>query len=110
MEVQLRDLTKNEANLTILGGDIGVLYIIQDELLRSPSTEFAGVIKDKLRKVHINIVGTFPSKAGAEEVYKIGKHINSISRGEYEFISVELAKAIKQIPCDIYVSFLYHRN
>ena len=44
MEVQLRDLTKKEANLSIFGGDIGVLYIIQDELLRSPKTEFAGVI------------------------------------------------------------------
>ena len=44
MEVQLRDLTKKEANLSILGGDIGVLYIIQDELLKSPSTEFAGVV------------------------------------------------------------------
>ena len=44
MEVQLRDLSKNEANLSIIDGDIGVLYIIQDELLRSPSTEFAGVV------------------------------------------------------------------
>ena len=44
MEVQLRDLSKNEAYLSIIDGDIGVLYIIQDELLRSPSTEFAGVV------------------------------------------------------------------
>ena len=44
MEVQLRDLTKKEANLSIFGGDIGVLYIIQDELLKSSTTEFAGVI------------------------------------------------------------------
>jgi len=44
MEVQLRDLSKNEANLSIIDGDIGVLYIIQDELLRSPNTEFAGVV------------------------------------------------------------------
>ena len=44
MDVQLRDLSKNEANLSIIDGDIGVLYIIQDELLRSPSTEFAGVV------------------------------------------------------------------
>ena len=44
MEVQLRDLTKKEANLSILGGDIGILYIIQDVLLNIPSTEFAGVI------------------------------------------------------------------
>ena len=32
MEVQLRELSKKEANLSILGGDIGILYIIQDEL------------------------------------------------------------------------------
>ena len=44
MEVQLGDLTKKEANLTILGGDIGVMYIIQDEILKSSSTKFAGVI------------------------------------------------------------------
>ena len=44
MEVQLGDLTKKEANLSILGGDIGVMYIIQDELLKSSSTQFAGVI------------------------------------------------------------------
>ena len=44
MEVQLRDLTKKEANLSIFGGDAGILNVIQDELLQSPSTEFAGVI------------------------------------------------------------------
>jgi DNA-directed RNA polymerase subunit L len=44
MKVQLRDLTKKEANLSILDGDIAVLYIIQDKLLRNPTTEFAGVI------------------------------------------------------------------
>ena len=44
MEVQLRELTKKEANLSILDGDIGILYIIQGELLKDSSTEFAGVI------------------------------------------------------------------
>ena len=44
MEVQLRDLTKKEANLSIFGGDVGVLYIIQSELLKNSTTEFAGVI------------------------------------------------------------------
>ena len=44
MEVQLRDLTKKEANLSIFGGDIGVLYIIQSELLKNSTTQFAGVI------------------------------------------------------------------
>ena len=44
MEVQLRDLTKKEVNLSILSGDIGILYVIQNELLKSPGIEFAGVI------------------------------------------------------------------
>ena len=44
MEVQLEDLTKKEAKLSILGGDIGVMYIIQDELLKNSSIQFAGVI------------------------------------------------------------------
>ena len=44
MEVELRDLTKKEANLSILGGDIAVLYIVQDKLLSNSTTEFAGVI------------------------------------------------------------------
>ena len=44
MEVQLRNSTKKETNLSIFGGYIGVLYIIQDELLKSSSTQFAGVI------------------------------------------------------------------
>ena len=51
MEVQLRELSKKEANLSILGGDIGILYIIQDELLKNSSTEFAGVIT--LSLIHI---------------------------------------------------------
>ena len=44
MDVQLRDLTKKEANLSIMNGDIGVLYLTQHELLKNPKTEFAGVI------------------------------------------------------------------
>ena len=44
MEVQLRDLTKKEANLSIFGGDAAILNVIQDKLLESSSTKFAGVI------------------------------------------------------------------
>ena len=44
MDVKIRDLTKNEANLSIMNGDIGVLYLTQRELLKSPNAEFAGVI------------------------------------------------------------------
>ena len=44
MEVQLRDLSKKEANLSIMSGDIGILYVIQNELLKNSGTEFASVI------------------------------------------------------------------
>ena len=44
MQVQLTDLSKKEANISIIDGDIGILYIIQGELLKSSSTEFAGVV------------------------------------------------------------------
>ena len=36
--------SKNEVNLSIKGGDLGILYVIQNELLSDPKTEFAGVI------------------------------------------------------------------
>ena len=64
MEVQLRDLTKKEANLSIFGGDIGVLYIIQNELLKSSTTQFAGVItKHPLTdELNMRVVSSNPLK------------------------------------------------
>ena len=64
MEVQLRDSTKKEANLSIFGGDIGVLYIIQDELLKSSTTQFAGVItKHPLTdELNMSVVSSNPLK------------------------------------------------
>ncbi len=44
MEIHPIDSTPNEAKLSIKDGDIGVLYIIQHELLKLQNTEFAGVI------------------------------------------------------------------
>ena len=44
MDVQLEESDKKEVNLLIKDGDIGVLYIIQQELLKDPTTKFAGVI------------------------------------------------------------------
>ena len=44
MDIQIRDLTKKEATISIMGGDIGILYIAQYELLNDPNTEFAGVV------------------------------------------------------------------
>ena len=64
MEVQLRNSTKKETNLSIFGGDIGVLYIIQDELLKSSSTQFAGVItKHPLTdELNMRVVSSSPLK------------------------------------------------
>ena len=44
MDIQIRDLTKKEATISIMDGDIGILYITQHELLNDPNTEFAGVV------------------------------------------------------------------
>ena len=44
MEIHPIDSTPNEVKLSIKDGDIGVLYIIQHELLKLQSTGFAGVI------------------------------------------------------------------
>ena len=44
MEIRPMDSTPNEAKLSIKDGDIGVLYIIQQELLKLRSIKFAGVI------------------------------------------------------------------
>ena len=78
MEVQLGDLTKKEANLTILGGDIGVMYIIQDELLKSSSTQFAGVIARHplTDELYMRVVSNNPLK----DIIKATKHRNRRSR------------------------------
>ena len=64
MEVQLRDLTKKEANLSIFGGDAGILSVIQNELLKSPDTEFAGVITRHplTDEIWMRVVSTNPLK------------------------------------------------
>jgi len=64
MEVQLRDLNKKEANLSIFGGDAAILNVLQDELLESPSTKFAGVItKHPLTdEIWMRVVSTNPLK------------------------------------------------
>jgi len=64
MEVQLRDLTKKEANLSIFGGDSAILNVIQDELLQNPSTKFAGVITRHplTDEIWMRVVSTNPLK------------------------------------------------
>tara|TARA_Y100000310_G_scaffold218357_1_gene219613 strand:+ start:226 stop:501 length:276 start_codon:yes stop_codon:yes gene_type:complete len=83
MEVKLKNLAKKEANLSILGGDIGVLYIIQDELLKRSSTEFAGVIEKHplTDELHMRVISSNPLNdiikatntviAGAAELKKL---------------------------------------
>ena len=44
MDVQLENLAKNKVRLSIKDGDIGVLYLIQHELIKNSNPEFAGVI------------------------------------------------------------------
>ena len=44
MEAQVLDSSSNEVNLSIKQADIGTLYIIQHELLKGSTIDFAGVI------------------------------------------------------------------
>ena len=44
MDVQLENLAKNKVRLSIKDGDIGVLYLIQHELIKNSNPKFAGVI------------------------------------------------------------------
>ena len=44
MDVQLENLAKNKVRLSIKDGDIGVLYLIQHELIKNSNPEFVGVI------------------------------------------------------------------
>jgi len=60
----VKGLTKKEANLSIFGGDAAILNVIQDELLESPGTKFAGVItKHPLTdEIWMRVVSTNPLK------------------------------------------------
>tara|TARA_B110000014_G_scaffold164854_1_gene116480 strand:+ start:204 stop:473 length:270 start_codon:yes stop_codon:yes gene_type:complete len=44
MNVELVNSNSNEANVSIKDGDIGILYLIQHELLKNKEIDFAGVI------------------------------------------------------------------
>tara|TARA_B100000749_G_scaffold33693_1_gene23343 strand:+ start:28 stop:303 length:276 start_codon:yes stop_codon:yes gene_type:complete len=44
MDVQLEKLAKNTVRLSIKDGDIGILYLIQHELIKNSNPEFAGII------------------------------------------------------------------
>ena len=44
MDVQLEKLAKNTVRLSIKDGDIGILYLIQHELIKNSNPEFDGII------------------------------------------------------------------
>lgn len=44
MDAKITKSSAKEVNLTITKSDIGMLYIVQHELLKEPGIEFAGVI------------------------------------------------------------------
>ena len=44
MNIELVDSNSTEANVSIKDGDIGILYLIQRELLKNKDIDFAGVI------------------------------------------------------------------
>ena len=44
MHAQVISLEPKEVSISITDTDIGILYIIQDELLKAPNIDFAGVI------------------------------------------------------------------
>ena len=59
MQVEISDVKDNEIELKIHDEDISVLYIIQHELLKEKSVDFAGVIqKHPLTKEHHMRVST----------------------------------------------------
>nr|ADI22507.1 Fe-S oxidoreductase [uncultured verrucomicrobium HF0500_08N17] len=87
-EQTLNDI--REINPDLIITDSSTPSIIND-------VNFAMEIKKKLPNCHINMVGTFPSKAGYEEIQAINPDpIDSICRGEYEITAVKLANALKK--------------
>ena len=87
MEIQPMDLTQNEAKLSIKDGDIGVLYIIQHELLKLQDTEFAGVITRHplTNEIWMRVNSTNPLK-------NISKAINSAIESIHEIKKVFTSK------------------
>ena len=44
MQIQIMKSDAKEANLSILEADVGTLYVIQHELLKTKNVDFAGVV------------------------------------------------------------------
>ena len=82
MDVQIRDLTKKEANLSIMNGDIAVLYLTQHELLKNPNTEFAGVITRHplTNEIWMRVNSTNPLKDISQATNTAIESINEIKK------------------------------
>ncbi len=44
MDAQITDSSQKEVNLSVTNSDIGMLYIVQHELLKEKNIDFAGLI------------------------------------------------------------------
>ena len=44
MDAQITDSSQKEVNLSVTNSDIGMLYIVQHELLKEKNVDFAGLI------------------------------------------------------------------
>lgn len=92
MDVAITKSSPKEVNLTITKSDIGTLYIVQHELLKESSIEFAGVImKHPLTKEYWMRVNTSKgsplkeiekaTKVAIEYTSELKKLVNSKIKG-----------------------------
>ena len=44
MQIQVMNSNSKEASLSILEADIGTLYVVQHELLKTSNVDFAGIV------------------------------------------------------------------
>lgn len=85
MNAQILKSSSKETNLSIRDSDIGILYIIQHELLKDNQVEFAGVI---LRHPLTNEYWVRVNSSKGNPVKEIEKAVNS---------AIEFAKDLQQV-------------
>ena len=92
MDAKITESSSKEISLAISKSDIGTLYIVQHELLKEPSVEFAGVImKHPLTKEYWMRVNTSKgnpikeiekaTKTAIEYANELKKLVNSKIKG-----------------------------
>ena len=92
MDAKITKSSTKEVNVTITKSDIGMLYIVQQELLKEPGIEFAGVImKHPLTTEYLMRVNTSKgnplkeiekaAKAGLDYTNELKKLVNSKIKG-----------------------------